>query len=87
MGAWSYRPCYESLNIHLLSVVTFLTLTEQLLDHETRASDQVPLLLKMKEDRLALNKAVNSGDTDMGGFFFWSVLPLADVDTSLLRIA
>lgn len=41
----------------------------------------------MKEDRLALNKAVNSGDTDMGGFFFWSVLPLADVDTSLLRIA
>ncbi|EKM77345.1 hypothetical protein AGABI1DRAFT_77347 [Agaricus bisporus var. burnettii JB137-S8] len=40
-------------------------LATKLLDHETRASDQVPLLLKMKQDRLALNKAVNSGDTDM----------------------
>jgi hypothetical protein len=39
---------------------------EQLLDHEPRASDQVPLLLSMKEDRLALVKAVDSGDTDLG---------------------
>lgn len=31
-----------------------------------RASDQVPLLLMMKEDRLALQKAVDSGDTDLG---------------------
>lgn len=38
----------------------------QLLDHEPRASDQVPLLLAMKEDRLALQKAVDSGDTDLG---------------------
>lgn len=38
----------------------------QLLDHETRASDQVPLLLTMKEDKLALIKAVDSGDTDLG---------------------
>jgi vacuolar protein sorting-associated protein 16 len=38
----------------------------QLLDHESRASDQVPLLLTMKEDRLALAKAVDSGDTDLG---------------------
>ena len=37
----------------------------QLLDFETLASDQVPLLLEMKEDRLALAKAVNSGDTDL----------------------
>jgi len=36
-----------------------------LLDHEPRASDQVPLLLLMKEDRLALQKAVDSGDTDL----------------------
>jgi len=36
------------------------------LDHESRASDQVPLLLMMKEDRLALQKAVDSGDTDLG---------------------
>lgn len=38
----------------------------QLLDHESRASDQVPLLLTMKQDRLALEKAVDSGDTDLG---------------------
>lgn len=38
----------------------------QLLDHEAKASDQVPLLLSMKEDRLALAKAVESGDTDLG---------------------
>lgn len=40
----------------------------QLLDHETKASDQVPLLLSMKEDRLALTKAVESGDTDLGSY-------------------
>ncbi|KAG6888102.1 hypothetical protein C0995_010667 [Termitomyces sp. Mi166 len=40
-------------------------LATKLLDHETRASDQVPLLLTMKEDRLALEKAVDSGDTDL----------------------
>lgn len=40
-------------------------LATKLLDHETRASDQVPLLLAMKEDRLALVKAVDSGDTDL----------------------
>ncbi|CCL98206.1 uncharacterized protein FIBRA_00200 [Fibroporia radiculosa] len=41
------------------------TLATKLLDHEPRASDQVPLLLSMKEDRLALVKAVESGDTDL----------------------
>ncbi|CAK5269240.1 unnamed protein product [Mycena citricolor] len=41
------------------------TKTRQLLDYEPRASDQVPLLLSMKEDRLALVKAVDSGDTDL----------------------
>ncbi|KAH8987853.1 vacuolar assembling/sorting protein VPS16 [Lactarius akahatsu] len=40
-------------------------LATMLLDHEPRASDQVPLLLLMKEDRLALQKAVDSGDTDL----------------------
>ncbi|KAJ7359364.1 vacuolar assembling/sorting protein VPS16 [Mycena albidolilacea] len=40
-------------------------LATKLLDHEPRASDQVPLLLSMKEDRLALVKAVDSGDTDL----------------------
>lgn len=40
-------------------------LATKLLDHESRASDQVPLLLTMKEDKLALLKAVDSGDTDL----------------------
>jgi len=43
-----------------------LTTSVQLLDHETRAAEQVPLLLGMKEDRRALEKAVDSGDTDLG---------------------
>ncbi|KAF7789677.1 hypothetical protein EIP86_000623 [Pleurotus ostreatoroseus] len=40
-------------------------LATKLLDYEPRASDQVPLLLNMKQDRLALAKAVESGDTDL----------------------
>jgi vacuolar protein sorting-associated protein 16 len=37
-----------------------------LLDHEARAIDQVPLLISMKQEDLALQKAVHSGDTDLG---------------------
>ncbi|KAF4618727.1 hypothetical protein D9613_010167 [Agrocybe pediades] len=37
----------------------------ELLDYEPKGSDQVPLLLAMKEDKLALVKAVDSGDTDL----------------------
>lgn len=44
-------------------------LATRLLDHEPRAEDQVPLLLSMQEDRLALAKAVDSGDTDLGEYF------------------
>lgn len=51
-----------SLYHGVLTEVGFL----KLLDHEQHASDQVPLLLSMKEDRLALIKAVDSGDTDLG---------------------
>ncbi|PPQ73925.1 hypothetical protein CVT26_006551 [Gymnopilus dilepis] len=40
-------------------------LATKLLDHEPKGSDQVPLLLAMKEDKLALVKAVDSGDTDL----------------------
>ena len=49
----------QELIVELISSV-------QLLDHETRAAEQVPLLLGMKEDRRALEKAVDSGDTDLG---------------------
>ena len=38
----------------------------QLLDYEPRAADQVPLLMSMQENELALNKAIESGDSDLG---------------------
>jgi len=40
----------------------------QLLDYEPRAADQVPLLMNMQENELALNKAIESGDSDLGTF-------------------
>ncbi len=43
-----------------------LSVNDQLLNYEPQAADQVPLLLEMKEDKLALTKAVTSGDTDLG---------------------
>src|SRR5436189_1972340 len=39
-------------------------LATQLLNFEPRAGRQVPLLLNMEEDELALDKAIDSGDTD-----------------------
>ena len=38
----------------------------QLLDYEAKAADQVPLLMRMNKDDLALEKAIMSGDTDLG---------------------
>ncbi|KAK3809948.1 MAG: Vps16, N-terminal region-domain-containing protein [Benniella sp.] len=40
-------------------------LATMLLDYEPRAGDQVPLLMSMEQDELALNKAIESGDTDL----------------------
>jgi hypothetical protein len=40
-------------------------LATQLLNHEPRAGKQVPLLLSMEEDDIALDKAIESGDTDL----------------------
>jgi len=37
----------------------------KLLDYEARAADQVPLLMRMSKDELALQKAVDSGDTEL----------------------
>lgn len=67
-------------------------LATKLLDHEPRAVDQVPLLLTMHEDKLALVKAIESGDTDLvyhvllrlksqlsrGDFFRLVQAPIAD---------
>jgi hypothetical protein len=41
------------------------------LDFEPRASEQVPLLLKMGQMQAALNKAIDSGDTDLGRFYIY----------------
>lgn len=43
-------------------------LATELLNHEPRAGRQVPLLLSMEEDELALDKAIESGDTDLVHF-------------------
>ena len=40
-------------------------LATELLVHEPRAGKQVPLLLSMKEDIVALDNAIESGDTDL----------------------
>eukprot|EP00727_Mastigamoeba_balamuthi_P008613 m51a1_g4374 hypothetical protein (835) ;mRNA; r:320047-323273 len=40
-------------------------LATRLLDHEPKAADQVPLLLEMGRDEVALAKAVECGDTDL----------------------
>lgn len=40
-------------------------LATQLLNYEPQAGRQVPLLLNMEEDEIALDKAVESGDTDL----------------------
>ncbi|KAH3767787.1 vacuolar protein sorting-associated protein 16 [Pelomyxa schiedti] len=41
------------------------TLATKLLDYEPRAAEQVPLLLRMGQEEVALSKAVESGDTDL----------------------
>jgi hypothetical protein len=65
------RAAYDEGRAHLAT---------QLLNHEPRAGKQVPLLLSMSEDTLALDKALESGDTDLIYFVLLhlhSTLPLA----------
>lgn len=55
-------------------------LATELLNHEPRAGKQVPLLLSMEEDEIALDKALESGDTDLVFFVLLHLkkkLPLA----------
>lgn len=55
-------------------------LATQLLDNEPRAGKQVPLLLSMEEDEIGLDKAIESGDTDLVFFVLLHMknkLPLA----------
>jgi hypothetical protein len=48
-------------------------LATSLLEFESSPADQVPLLLNMQQDDLALQKAIESGDTDLGIAFLISV--------------
>lgn len=55
-------------------------LATELLNHEPRGGRQVPLLLDMDEDELALDKAIDSGDSDLILFVLYKLkkkLPLA----------
>jgi vacuolar protein sorting-associated protein 16 len=55
-------------------------LATELLNYEPRAGKQVPLLLSMKEDIIALDKAIESGDTDLIYFVLFTLkkkLPMA----------
>jgi hypothetical protein len=55
-------------------------LATQLLNHEPRAGKQVPLLLNMEEDEIALDKAIESGDNDLVNYVLLhlkSKVPLA----------
>ncbi|CAJ2506086.1 Uu.00g002160.m01.CDS01 [Anthostomella pinea] len=55
-------------------------LATELLNHEPRAGRQVPLLLSMEEDEIALDKAIESGDSDLMLFVLLQLkkkLPLA----------
>ncbi|NXC09021.1 VPS16 protein, partial [Orthonyx spaldingii] len=46
----------------------------KLLEYEPRSGEQVPLLLKMKRSKLALGKAIESGDTDLASLgAFWGL--------------
>ena len=61
-------------------------LATELLNHEPRAGKQVPLLLSMEEDDLALDKAISSGDTDLVFFVLLHLkrkLPLASFFRSI----
>ncbi|KAI9740267.1 MAG: hypothetical protein M1834_004845 [Cirrosporium novae-zelandiae] len=57
-----------------------MRLATELLNSEPRAGKQVPLLLEMEEDENALDKAIQSGDTDLVFFVLLQLkkkLPLA----------
>ncbi|CAG8793312.1 16862_t:CDS:2, partial [Cetraspora pellucida] len=53
-------------------------LATRLLDYEPRAADQVPLLISMQKDELALIKAIESGDTDLVMLHLKRKLPLPE---------
>ena len=65
-GQFMHLTCNPLTKKQILISFTFYFIYSQLLDFEARAAEQVPLLMKMKRDQLALTKAIDSGDTDLG---------------------
>lgn len=57
--------CIPQFGFELLQARGRKELAALLLDYEACAADQVPLLLHLGEDERALDRAVESGDTDL----------------------
>lgn len=51
--------------LHFVTIYTLDITTLQLIDYEPRAHQQIPLLMALGEERVALHKAVESGNTDL----------------------
>ena len=63
-------------------------LATDLLEHEPRASKQVPLLLSVGEDSAALDKAIESGDTDLAFYILLNLkrkMPLSSFSRIINR--
>jgi len=58
----SHRTIYT---IYYTFIHYYILASFQLIDYEPRAHQQVPLLLTLGEERAALHKAVESGNTDL----------------------
>lgn len=56
------------LYLYLLCLIVL-----QLLDHEVHARQQVPLLIEMRKADLALDKAIESGDPQLGKLYARSI--------------
>ena len=56
----------------------------QLLDHEIHAKDQVPLLIEMKKADVALDKAIESGDPQLGNDRWTIILKAEMISRSIL---
>lgn len=65
VGKLSSNPGISFADIASAAYKRNSKLATLLLDHEPRAQDQVPLLISMKQDEHALDRAIHSGDSDL----------------------
>lgn len=69
----------------MMSIPPIFNKNLQLLDYESKPSEQVQLLLKLDENKPALLKAIESGDTDLVYMVILGLrdnMPLADFKVS-----